>query len=544
MGKWAEDLWDEEEEALDASSAFGDPTDDEWDTGEWDQEEIVLNGEVTQERTTDIWEEFLTRYYYDPVGFAENVLGFDLMPHQKRILGDVATGKRRIAIRSGHRVGKTALLSIVCCWFITTRYPQKTIVTAPTAGQLFNALVPEIKSLMRKLPDWLRELFDVLSEEIKLKADPDGSFLSARTASPENAESFQGIHSANVLFIWDEASGIDERLFNAARGSMAAPNAISIMAGNPVRLNNTFHRAFTTNAHLFSKHAISSIGLKTVDADFIEEVKSTYGEESNEYRVRVLGEFPDTDDESYISAALVRAARKRQIDVPKIAATVYAVDPAYYGGDRTVISRRVGAHVIKDQITLLKKNTMQVVGHIVQMAEEDRQLLMDNMREAGVTPRAMPKVPAAIVVDIIGIGAGIADRLEELKYDVIRVNVAEAATSEPKCHRERDAMYKRFLHWLQDGMCRIPDDDGLELELTAPQYEYDSNGVLKIENKKSVKKRIKVSPDKSDSAMLTLMVPIEKIIKFLENVGDQVFGYGSGPSGRLSGGRTVPTNSR
>lgn len=463
--QWREEDWNEEEEALDASSAFGDPDDNEWDDTEPPRPvAFFTNSEVTQERTTDVWAEFLERYYHDPAGFAEYVLGFDLMAHQRKILDDIGAGARRLAIRSGHRVGKTALLSIVVTWFITTRYPQKTIVTAPTAGQLFNSLVPEIKSLMRRLPPWLRELFDILSEEIKLKADPDGSFMSARTASPDNAESFQGIHSENVLFIWDEASGIDERLFNAARGSMGAPNALSIMAGNPVRLNNTFHRAFTVNAELFHKYRVSSIGLKTVNMDFVTEVKNTFGEESNEYRVRVLGEFPDTEDESFIPASLVRSAMARPIETPKMAAVVYGVDPARQGDDRTVITRRIGANVIENQITLVKKNTMQVVGEIVALAEMDRMRLMEEFRTAGVTPSGNVKVPAAIVVDVIGIGAGIADRLVELNYDVVQVNVAESATSEPMCTRERDALYKRFKNWLEAMRCRLPKDDGLEME--------------------------------------------------------------------------------
>lgn len=500
--------------------------------------------EVTQERATSLWLDFLDKYSDDPAAFATEVLGIRLMRHQKRVLNAIARKRRRIAVKSGHRVGKTMLLAIVALWHLVTKYPQKTIITAPTAGQLFNSLFAEIMTLSKRLPDFIRDLFAFYSDMITLKADPDGSFLAARTASPDNPESFQGIHSANVLFIWDEASGIDERLFNAARGSMAAPNAYQILAGNPVRLNNTFHRAFTVNADLFEKFTVCSLGLPTVDPDFIKEVKDSFGEDSNEYRVRVLGEFPDTEDESYISNALVRAARGRDIDISPLSAVVYGVDPARQGDDRTVITRRVGLHTLENQKVLIKKNTMQIVGEIVAMADEDRAKLIKEFSDAGRPLLYLPMVPAAVIVDVIGLGAGVVDRLIELGFNVIAVNVAEASTSEPFCHRERDAMYKRFRAWLETQRAKLPDDEQLAAEITAPHYEYDSNGFLKIESKKDVKKRVGRSPDKADSAMLCLMCPPELITGFLASTSMGSVGYGSGPRGKLTRGSYAPTTRR
>lgn len=529
--------------------SWDDPDDSQVEVLDWDtppENEPILSPasdpvpEVTQERATELWLEFLDKYAEDPAAFAEEVLDIRLMRHQRRILEAIARKKRRIAVKSGHRVGKTMLMAIIALWHLVTKYPQKTIITAPTAGQLFNSLYAEIMTLSKRLPDFIRDLFAFFTDTIKLKADPDGSFLAARTASPDNPESFQGIHSANVLFIWDEASGIDERLFNAARGSMAAPNAYQILAGNPVRLNNTFHRAFTVNAELFERFTVSSQGLPTVDPDFIKEVGDTFGFDSNEYRVRVLGEFPDTEDESYISSVLVRAARARDIAPAPLSAVIYGVDPARQGDDRTVISRRVGLHVIENQFSFNKKNTMQVVGEIVAMADKDRDRLIQEFKDAGRPLLFLPPVPAAVVVDVIGIGAGVVDRLIELGFNVIAVNVSETATSEPFCHRERDAVWKKFRNWLETGRCRIPDDDVLQTELTAAHYEYDSNGVLKIESKKDMKKRVGRSPDKADSAMLTLMASPELITAYLTHTSGTV-GYGSGPKGKLSRGSHAPT---
>ena len=501
----------------------------------------------TQDDVTEAWSDFFLKYEHDPVAFAEEVLDLgpfstvdeELMPHQYAVLAKIRDGyandkpERRVALRSGHRVGKTRLLAIIALWFIVTRYPQKTLITAPTAGQLFGALYPELRALGRRLPSYIYELFDWMSEEIRLKADPDSSFLQARTASPENASSFQGMHSKNVLMIWDEAAGIDQRLYNAARGSMGSSNAITILAGNPTNLNNYFHDAFTKNAGIWTRFRISSKGLKTVDTDFVTEIVHTFGEDSNEYRIRVLGEFPDTEDESFISASAVRNAMERQIDIPPMSAVVYGVDPARFGDDRTVITKRRGSFNVAEQIAINKASTMDVVGRIVNEAAADRDRLVREFKDAGRPLLFLPPVPAQIVVDVIGIGAGIVDRLRELGYPVIACNVSEKATTEPNCVRERDAVWKRGKLWIESGKGAIKKDTELAAELSAPHYSYTSTGDLQLEPKKEMKKRIGRSPDKADSMLLTLIVDPTIFTEFLKTGDSAVLGYGTGPRGAL-----------
>ena len=124
-------------------------------------------------------------------------------------------------------------------------YPQKTVCTAPTAAQLFDALFAELKSQLLRLPPALQQLFEVFSERIVLKADPSGSFISCRTARKETPEALQGIHSANVLLICDEASSVDNAIFEAAGGSLSTPNSKLVMVGNPTRAEGYFYDAFT-----------------------------------------------------------------------------------------------------------------------------------------------------------------------------------------------------------------------------------------------------------------------------------------------------------
>jgi hypothetical protein len=43
-----------------------------------------------------------------------------------------------------------------------------------------------------------------------LLQDPEGAFAVRRTASKDNPEALQGFHAEHLLFLIDEASGIDD----------------------------------------------------------------------------------------------------------------------------------------------------------------------------------------------------------------------------------------------------------------------------------------------------------------------------------------------
>src|SRR5262249_47328533 len=124
-------------------------------------------------------------------------------------------------------------------------FPQKTVCTAPTSSQLFDALASEVKSWFNQLSPTLQSLYEITSDRIALKAAPDESFTSFRTSSAERPEALAGVHSKNVLLVADEASGIPEKIFETAAGSMSGHNATTIMAGNPVRTSGLFHDSHT-----------------------------------------------------------------------------------------------------------------------------------------------------------------------------------------------------------------------------------------------------------------------------------------------------------
>lgn len=431
---------------------------------------------------------WIGRYRDDPVGFVENVLGIKPDPWQAKLMRAVAAGERRISVRSGHGVGKSAVASWLALWHILTRLPQKTVVTAPTSAQLFDALFAEIKAWAKLLPEWVQGLLDIKSERIELKAAPEESFISARTSRAETPEALQGIHSENVLLIADEASGIPEAVFEAASGSMSGHSACTILLGNPTRGSGFFYDTHHRLKERWFTMKVSCKDSPRVSDDYVEEQASRYGEESNAFRVRVLGEFPLKDDDTVIPLDLVEAAMYRDVVGNPRAPWIWGLDVARFGSDASALAKRQG-NVVHEVRTWRGMDLMQTCGIV--KAEWD-----------GLGPDQRPR---EILVDSIGLGAGVCDRLRELGLPARGINVSESPSMGVTYTNLRAELWFRLKGWLEARDCKLPKDEGLFAELVGPRYEIaESSGKMKVESKADMKRRGLPSPDRADALCLTL----------------------------------------
>ena len=426
--------------------------------------------------------DFLEMYRNDPVLFVKNVLGATPQPWQEDFLRAVARGERRISVRAGHGVGKSTVCSWALIWHMVTRFPQKSVVTAPTSAQLFDALYSETKAWINKLPPALKELFEVFSDRIVLKDSPESSFISARTSSAERPEALAGIHSEHVLLVIDEASAVHEAVFEAAAGSMSGHAATTIMISNPTRNSGLFYKTHHVLASDWFRMHVSCLTSPLVSSDFVRQIKATYGEDSNAYRIRVLGEFALADDDTLIPADLVDGAIERDIVSPEDEEIVYGVDVARYGTDRTALCKRRG-NVVLEIKSWGGLDLMQTVGTVVNEAK------LDN--------------PTEICVDTIGLGSGVADRLREMGYNVVDVNVAESSAMNPNANKLRDDLWMSVKDWLGTRAVKLPKDDALRQELVAPRYSFTSMGKIVVESKDSMRRRGMRSPDLADALCLT-----------------------------------------
>ena len=422
---------------------------------------------------------------YDENGV--HIPGTGLDPWQRRLLRDFGKGERRISVRSCHGPGKTATISWCVLYMLVFRFPQKTVATAPTRGQLFDALFAEVMTWFRKLPKELQDLYVDKSDRIELKSHPDESFFSARTARRESPEALQGVHSPNVLLLGDEASGVEEAIFEAAVGSMSGDNATTILTSNPTKTSGFFFETHHSMRDLWKTYQISADDSARVTDDFKMQVARTYGEDSSAYRVRVLGEFPKADDDTVIPYALVTAAQQRDIVERADASRVWGLDVARFGDDTSVLSER-SSRRLQWQEEWKNLDLMALTGRVKNMYDS----------------RPPSQQPNLILVDVIGLGAGVVDRLRELGLPARGINVAEAASMSDQYLNLRAELWWKAREWLEDRGCHLPPEfEKLASELVVPRYEFTSSGKLKVESKADMKKRGHKSPNYADSFVLT-----------------------------------------
>lgn len=425
---------------------------------------------------------FVLRYREDPAHLVKNVFGAQPDPWQEEFLRHIQSGARRISVRAGHGVGKSTACAWAVIWHLITRYPQKVVCTAPTAPQLYDALFAEIKFWINKLPPYMRQLFEITSDRIVLKSSPEASFVSARTSSKEKPEALAGVHSDNVLLIVDEASAVEEAVFESAAGSMSGHNATTVLIGNPTRSSGLFYKTHHELATEWKTMHVSCVTSPRVTEDFVKQIKDTYGELSNAFRVRVLGEFPLADDDTLIPAELVDAAMRRDIVHDTNEPILFGVDPARFGDDAAVLCVRQG-NVVLHFRSWRGLDLMSLCGAIVNEADQLK--------------------PAEINVDSIGLGAGLADRLRELGLPVRDVNVSEVSALNPKANRLRDELWVSVRDFLAQRACRLPNEESLRADLVTPKYSFTSSGKLQVESKGEMKKRLRRSPDFADALALT-----------------------------------------
>lgn len=430
--------------------------------------------------------EIITKLALDPVLFVESMLDCKPEAWQKEVLESLLSDDK-IAIKSGHGTGKTALLSWIILWWLCTKIPTKIACTANSAHQLNDVLWSEISKWHRNLPDGFRNLFEFKSDKINLVGVKD-SFAVARTARREQPEALQGFHSPNMLFIADEASGIDNIIFEVAEGSLSTKGAKVILTGNPTRSSGYFYDCFHTMKHRWKTFTVSCHDSQYVNPSFIADMARKYGEDSNVFRIRVLGEFPESNDDAIIPLHLISEATTRDID-PSTDDVIWGLDVARHGNDRTALAKRQGNTLLEKIKTWKNKDLMETVGIVVSEYE------------------ALPysKRPTEILIDSIGLGAGVADRLQEmgLNCQITAVNVAELPSMQDKYMRLRDELWFLVREWFESRDVKIIDDEELIAELTTPSFSFMSNGKIKVESKEQMKKKGHNSPDLADALCLT-----------------------------------------
>ena len=434
--------------------------------------------------------DFLRRSRKDIIFFVNKAFGVDPTDQQKDILRSVVIPGSRTAVRAGHGVGKTTTLSWLVLWQLICFDDVKVPCTAPTSHQLKTVLWSEISKWVDKAHPWIKEQIEITADKVVVKGC-ENRFAAARTARKEKPEALQGFHATNLLFVVDEAPGVEDVIFEPMEGALSTQGARVIMMGNPTRTTGYFHRAFHAAREFWSRHVLSGIDCPFVTDEYVKHAADVYGEDSDFYRIRVLGEFPSASVKQLISSDVVEACAERKLHVNQynFAPKVLGVDVAWMGDDRSAVFLRQGLAA-----TLLGS-----------------WLHIDNMQLAGMVAQFQDQHKTDGTFIDVGWGSGVIDRLRQMGHDPIAVNFGGRSTSDRYVNK-RTEMWVEMKEWLEGGGA-IPRHQDLRDDLVGPEYQFTKNGQIQLEAKDSMKKRGIASPDLADALGLTFAGKIYKNTK-------------------------------
>lgn len=398
----------------------------------------------------------------------------------------------RIAVASGHGVGKSSLIGMITNWAMSTCEDCKVVVTANTENQLQTKTSPEIGKWSRLsiTADW----FDVQSTSIAAK-DKDHSRewrVNLVPWSKHNTEAFAGLHNEGkrIVLIFDEASAIDEKVWEVAQGALTDENTeiIWIAFGNPTRNVGSFRECFGKFSHRWIHRKIDSRTVPGTNKAQIEQWKQDYGEDSDFFRVRVRGEFPSASANALLGPDEIDAAMARvyPMNSQDHAATILGVDVARQGDDMSAICRRKGMAVFPIR-SMRIPDTMLIAAQVGQEIDAHQ-------------------ADATFVDETGGYGAGVVDALRQLRRTPIGVQFA-GKPSDIRYFNKRSEMYFLLAEWVKSGGA-LPKDDELKEELCATEYTFQGDK-FRLISKDDIKQLIGRSPDKADAVALTFAFPVQ-----------------------------------
>ena len=422
----------------------------------------------------------------------------DIAAHIKQNNNKVDFDTLREAVASGRGIGKSALVSWLVIWMLTTRIGSTTIVSANSESQLrkvtwaeitkwlamgLNSHWFEVSATSLQPAKWLTELV-----ERDLRKGTRYWGVEGRLWSAENPDAFAGVHNMDgVLVIFDEASGIDDAIWAVTAGFFTenTPNRFWFAFSNPRRNTGYFYETFHSKRDFWDTKVVDARTVEGTDKQVYQQIIDEYGPDSSQAHVEVYGQFPDAGDDQFISAFTVDEAMKRVKYQDLSAPIVIGVDPARFGADATVIAVRQGRDIVKI-IRHRGDDTMTVVGYVIEAIEEFK--------------------PTLVVIDEGGLGAGIVDRLKEQRYKIKGVNFGNKSKNPVMYGNMRAQMWGDMREWLKTAS--IPNDRFLKTDLISPMMKPDSRGTIFLESKKDMKSRGLASPDAADAIAVTFAFPV------------------------------------
>jgi hypothetical protein len=444
---------------------------------------------------------YVAKTYKDDFnGYREDILGMKPAEWQNEV-GTSLMRNKRTAVSSGHGIGKTGLAASAIHWFLATRPRPAIIATANTENQLKGKLWREIAKINVKAKN--KEWFEWKASTFTMFGDVTAQAV-ALPWSDSNPEAFQGTHEDHVLGVFDEASSIPRSIFNAFAGAMSTAGARWLIVGNPTSAEGYFHdachgklralRVGDESRGLWKSFIVGCARSPFVDPSYIDDMRRQHGEDSDEFRIRVLGLPPRQSVTQFYNTQLVEQAMTRELEIFKRWPLVIGCDVGR--GDRSVLFPRRG-RVGLDRVEIINgSRTTDFARRIVDEIKFYRE-------EHGLQ--------AQIILEELGMGVGVVETLEDMGYadQTWGVNTGDVAREPDLYTNLRCEMNANLKDWLE-GNVMLPNCPALQDDMINIRRKPDGgNGRLKLETKDEMRKRGVPSPDVLDALALTFAVDFD-----------------------------------
>lgn len=410
----------------------------------------------------------------------------------------------KMARASGRGIGKSAFLAWISLWLVSTMPSATVMVSANTEGQLKNTTFPEIRkwatlainahwwdhaAMSIKPAPWLVEMIKKTT-----KYDDAYWYIQARLWSEETPDAYAGAHSQMAMAVlFDEASGIASSIWPVAHGFFTDKtiHRFWFAISNPRNPSGAFFDCFHGEGRdSWDTENIDAREVEENDQSLYADIIKQYGEDSDQARVEVFGEFPRQGDTQFIGRGDIDIASRREMSEDNGAPLIIGVDPARFGNDNAVIAFRQGNDARSIQWQVYPK---------LDLAELARKV-------AAAIDRYKPD---AVAIEGDGVGGGLVDILKDNGYRVIEVKAGGSADDKAQYNNRRTELWGKMRDWIGTRGC-IPDTRELIDDLAAPEYEFSLGGQIKLEPKAKIKKRGLASTDRADALATTFAVNISR----------------------------------
>jgi hypothetical protein len=430
----------------------------------------------------------------------------DVVRHQEGDLTKINhEGLNQISVRSMHGPGKTFGLAVLMHWFGFAFY-GKNPCTAPKIGQLKRRLWPEFRKIRRRSIVGYASLQEVQSESIYWmdaagKPDPDHVSFMETASSPE---SLAGLHDRYMLICVDEASGISESLWPVIEGAISTGKiVILVIISNPTKMQGTFaasHLRPNVSKNWYTMH-ISLDKTTRVSRAWVKRMEEKYGPDSPVVKIRCYGDFAEEDANQLISMQWIDNAKAKLFETDGSLPTHrLSVDVADGGANYSVVT--LASHY--QSFTHWRKQWQHnyPTGKAVTMLanEVERQWRLNELNKMNGDD---------IVVDSLGVGAGVASILIEKGYPVVLYKGGAKSDNKDLYRNRRVQSYLVGRNKLRDGQVIIDDDfvdedewDDLYGQLCSIQIRHGTDRLEDLMTKEQMVNAGIISPDRADSVAM------------------------------------------